>query len=290
MEQNGVKKWSVFVQVAKLVAYFLLYQFAFMAAGHVLAYLAYDLCVEPVAYEVFSEQPTGQMAGYAASGLAVAMLLSGIAMVAHLLVFKYVHIRRGFLREVKGKVLLLSILIIMCMMFVFNIVAVWLGLENNLQGEIDMMMNSVSGVLSIAVMAPLLEELLFRGAIQGLLMRYFKNPWVGIIVAALVFGVIHANPVQIFYAACLGVGFGWMYYRTGSLLPAIAGHILNNSMAVIVALLWGSEEPDVPAGITGEVVTVLFFSIVALFLVRLMEKRLPPVPSPWHEVSESVWD
>ena len=278
----------MFLQVAKLVAYFLLYQFVFMAVGQAVAYFAYDLCVEPVAYEVFREQTNASMTGYVARGISVAMLLSGIAMVAHLLVFKYVHIRRGFLREVKGKVLLLSILIIMCMMFVFNIVAVWLGLENNLQGEIDMMMNSVSGVLSIAVMAPLLEELLFRGAIQGLLMRYFKNPWVGIIVAALVFGVIHANPVQIFYAACLGVGFGWMYYRTGSLLPAIVGHILNNSMAVASALLWGSEEPDVTAGITGEVVTVLFFSIVALLLIRLMEKRLPLVPSPWREASEGI--
>ena len=118
MEQSGVKKWSVFVQVAKLVAYFLLYQFVFMAVGQGVAFLAYNLCVEPVAYEVFREQPNASMTEYATSGLSVAMLLSALAMIAHLLVFKYVRIRRGFLHEVKGRVLLLSILFIMCMMFV----------------------------------------------------------------------------------------------------------------------------------------------------------------------------
>jgi membrane protease YdiL (CAAX protease family) len=292
MEQNFVKRGSMFVQVAKLVAYFLIYQFVFMMLGQVGAYFAYSQYVEPVAYEAFREQPTTQMLEYAAGGMSVGMFLSGVAMIAHLLFFKYVRIRRGFFSEVGRGVLFLSIAFIMCMMVVFNIVAVWLGLENNLQSEMELMLGSRVGVASVAFVAPLLEELLFRGAIQGALMRYFKSPWVGIVLAALLFGVIHLNPIQVFYATCLGIVFGWVYYRTGSLLPAILGHIINNSLAVISMVVLGeSNELEMvtgETGVTGEAFMVVSFALVALLLGLLINSRQPSAPSPWHEVSEAI--
>ena len=284
MNTFSARRSELFIRVAKLLAYFILYQFVFVTLGSVLAYLCYFVSVEPVGYSVFTGLPAAATVSYRAGGAGVGMLLSGVAMIAHLLFFKYVHIRRGFLREVKCSVLFLSIAFIMCAMVVFNIVAVWLGLENNMQQEMELVLKSSAGLLSVAVVAPALEELLFRGAIQGLLMRFFKNPWVGIFVAAFLFGIIHLNPVQVFYATCLGMVFGWVYYRTGSLLPAIVGHIINNSLALCSMIIWGeSNEFEEAAGVVGEVSMVVFFSLLAMLVAWGINARQPAVPKPWHE-------
>ena len=63
--------------------------------------------------------------------------------------------------------------------------------------------------------------------------------WVAIIASALIFGVVHGNPAQIPFAFLLGVMFGWLYYRTRSLLPGIIGHVLNNSIAAVNMILYG---------------------------------------------------
>ena len=185
--------------------------------------------------------------------------------------------------------LVLSTLFIGCMMIVFNIIAVWLGLENNFQREIEQMLDSGTGIISIAIIGPVLEELLFRGAIQGTLLHFFNKPWVAIVVASLLFGAIHGNPVQIFYATCMGIGFGWIYYRTGSLLPAIVGHIVNNSLAVISNHLYGpTATEEIVNNTTADITTVIVAAIFAALLAYVINKTLPAVPKPWHEASEMI--
>ena len=48
------------------------------------------------------------------------------------------------------------------------------------------------------------------------------------------------NPAQIPFAFLLGMMFGWLYYRTGSMLPGIVGHVLNNSVAAANMILYGN--------------------------------------------------
>ena len=282
-----IKRIYLFATVAKLIAYFLIYQFIFTIAGQYIAYLLYKTAVEPVTYNEFVLQATAQATQYKANGMATGMLLSSLIMIAHLLIFKYVRINKGFLHEVKRNVLIFSTLFIGSMMVLFNIVAVWLGLGDYNADIIESMLTSGAGIISMAIIAPILEELLFRGAIQGFLLHIFKNPWVGIIIASLLFGVIHGNPIQIFYATCLGIGFGWIYYRTGSLLPAIVGHIFNNSLAVASNLLYGPDSTEqiinnTSADITLAIVAAIFTAILAYIINKIQ----PAVPKPWHEASE----
>lgn len=284
ISMNGL---LVFATVVKLLALFLVYQFLFLMAGRIGGFLCYNIFVESVAYSVFEKAVAPPMSSYAVTGTAVGMLLSSLVMIAHLIFFKYVRIRKGFFREVKCSVLLLSVLFIFSMMVVFNIAAEWLGLENLTQHDVELLLKSTPGVLSIAFAAPLLEELLFRGAIQGMFMRIFNRPWVAIVLSAAIFGIIHFNPIQVFYATCLGVGFGWVYYRTGSLLPAVVGHVMNNFLAVVSGLIWGMDgELEVPADTGGEIVCVIFFATAALFIARIMDHWLPSVPSPWREAGD----
>lgn len=93
------------------------------------------------------------------------------------------------------------------------------------------MSGSVMGILSLAVLGPILEELLFRGAVTKELLKRYK-PGTAIVLSGLLFGLFHINPAQVVGAILIGFFFAWLYYRTRSLVPGIVLHILNNGMTV----------------------------------------------------------
>ena len=286
---NRVSSGYVLAGVVKLIAYFLLYQFVFVYLGVFCAFFAYRECVAPISYGEFTTLASPETLHYNTMGTAIGMFLSSLAMILHLLLFKYVKISRGFFSEVGQGVLLFSLLFIGCMMVVFNIIASWLGLENNLEDTFEQLFGNGFGVLSMALLAPVLEELLFRGAIQGALMRVFSNPWVGIVVASLLFGIIHLNPVQVFYATCLGVGFGWVYYRTGSLLPVILGHIINNSLAVLGRLLFGAGmDAQATESAQGDITLLVVATVLMMVFGCAINRSQPAVPVPWRGVNDDA--
>ncbi len=80
-------------------------------------------------------------------------------------------------------------------------------------------------LLSIA--APILEEGLFRGIVlRGLLERH--DPWKAIVMSAFLFAAAHANVWQLPASLVTGVFFGWLYFRTRSLLLCILLHAAHN--------------------------------------------------------------
>jgi membrane protease YdiL (CAAX protease family) len=82
------------------------------------------------------------------------------------------------------------------------------------------------------LLAPLLEEILFRGILlRGLLRNY--SPAVAIGQSALLFGIFHLNPAQSLFALLFGVLLGWLYYRTQSLAICITLHALNNLLSFV---------------------------------------------------------
>jgi len=99
------------------------------------------------------------------------------------------------------------------------------------------------GIITISLIGPILEELLFRGAIQGHMQKIYKNPYNAILLSALVFGVIHGNPAQVPFAFLMGLVLGFLYYRTESLIPCIIVHVLNNSLSTLLS----ANYPEVKA-------------------------------------------
>lgn len=59
-------------------------------------------------------------------------------------------------------------------------------LPNNMQEAFEMIMRNPLGIIAVVIMAPIVEELLFRGAIQGHLLRKWKHPAGAIVVSSLI--------------------------------------------------------------------------------------------------------
>ena len=107
-------------------------------------------------------------------------------------------------------------------------------LPNLVEGEFDMIMKDRMGYFVVGLLAPLAEEMVFRGAILRSLLRWKSNPWVGIVISAILFAVIHMNPAQMPHAFLIGLLLGWMYWRTDSIVPGVVYHWVNNTVAYIL--------------------------------------------------------
>ncbi|TAJ25365.1 MAG: CPBP family intramembrane metalloprotease [Reyranella sp.] len=98
----------------------------------------------------------------------------------------------------------------------------------------------VPTLLVLAILAPLVEELVFRGLLYG----WVAGRWGGLaafLVSSVAFAAAHAEPAHIFLVAPLGLWFGWLRWRTGSLVPSIAAHMINNGIAVAGAAFLGGS-------------------------------------------------
>ena len=119
----------------------------------------------------------------------------------------------------------------------------------------------------VCVAAPIAEELFFRGFCFTALRR-----WIGVaggaIATGLIFGLIHVGSADVVFLVPLGV-FGLLlcllYHRTGSLLPCMVLHALNNSLALGVSQHW--EAPQVIAVMIGATAAVL--ALVLPFSARM---------------------
>lgn len=234
------------------------------------------------------------MSGVFVWSLAMGLMLSTVAMLLFLHFTGLFKLRWSLFKSISFRPLLFSTLLVFTSMFALNIFVQWFNLNDNLADQFNGLVHNVVGAFTISVLAPLLEEAMFRGAMQGYMMRRF-NPWVGIVVAALVFGLFHMNPVQIMYATLLGIVFGWIYYRTRSLMSVIVGHVLNNSMATAVMLLFPASEVEQvsatqPASVEFgfEVMTFMGFVALSLLLAVKLHRMLPPVSRPWSDVCDKI--
>jgi uncharacterized protein len=94
-------------------------------------------------------------------------------------------------------------------------------------------LNILAMFLAIAVAAPLVEELLFRGLLQTALAKYVPV-WAAIIVSSLLFALVHGQPYAIPALMSLSIAFGYLYHRTGSLRTNIILHMANNIFALLI--------------------------------------------------------
>lgn len=97
--------------------------------------------------------------------------------------------------------------------------------------------------LMIGLTPAFCEELLFRGYIQQRLTLAFRPKW-GIFVASFLFAAFHIDPVHAIAVFPLGLFLGWITWRSGSLIPAMIGHFVNNFVSVIGIVVTPEDQQD----------------------------------------------
>ena len=92
----------------------------------------------------------------------------------------------------------------------------------------------ISNIMVFAVLAGICEEFLFQGALQPLMMKWTKNPHVGILLTAFIFSVLHFQFYGFIPRFMLGVYLGYLFYWSRSLWLPILAHILHNALSILI--------------------------------------------------------
>lgn len=94
-------------------------------------------------------------------------------------------------------------------------------------------------LMKVVILAPIIEEVLFRGIIMHGLMKNYRS-WYAVLLSGVLFSVFHLNPWQMTYTFFLGLLLGWIMVRTKSLPLAILVHAINN-LIVLLSITYNEQ-------------------------------------------------
>jgi len=104
----------------------------------------------------------------------------------------------------------------------------WLLPMPKFLGEIFLdLLRGKQAFFPIVIVAPFMEELLFRGLILGGFLTHYTVKK-AIIASAVIFALFHLIPYQFFSGFFVGIFLGWLFFKTNSLIPCIFAHALFN--------------------------------------------------------------
>lgn len=216
------------------------------------------------------------------STMAVALVLANVLSICLALLFKPAWLSAS---AEKNRFTLLALLMALPVIVLVNLLLEILPELPSIidETQLNQIIDNPLGVLAIVVLAPVAEELLFRaGVLGGLLKRDAKrsvtegqsHPWLAVIWSALFFSIAHMNPAQMPVAFILGILLGWAYWRTGSLLAPCLIHMLNNGLAVGLALAYDSPDVKLSQVLGGEVGVAVVFGVAVLWLGVCLHKAV----------------
>lgn len=175
-------------------------------------------------------------------------MISGLLTLAVVLLFYLIRRKRFsealMLRRVPAPTLLTGAALAPGLYFVISVVLAMLPeswLESYMEASEGIGSGTWAGVVAVALVAPVVEELIFRGLVMNRLSRVMPG-WLAVVLSAAVFGVCHGHPVWFAYAFVLGAVFGFIDLRAGSIWPSILGHVAFNAISQILSVIPETEE------------------------------------------------
>jgi membrane protease YdiL (CAAX protease family) len=105
------------------------------------------------------------------------------------------------------------------------------------------------------------------------------QPWLAILLSAIIFGAIHMSPMTFLGVTIGGVIYGWLFWRTRSILPCIIAHIVNNTSAFAYGVIQESftdpyKEEYTPSA-TIDVVIITIAIPTLFFALQWINKMMP---------------
>lgn len=159
----------------------------------------------------------------------------------------------------------------------------------------DQVLNAVQGSTALgpavawiimAMLPALAEEFLFRGVLFGAFRRY--GFCAALLVSSAAFALVHDSVPQICYTLLMGVVWGWVRERTGSVWPSMLGHMAFNSVALLAAFQPGGAGSGGTAGTSPDLVLLALLSgamaVGGVLLLKAMASY-----SPDKAETEPVW-
>lgn len=142
------------------------------------------------------------------------------------------------------------------------------------------------GLLVIAVVPAVAEELVFRGVIQQNLVRWFGSQHAGVWAAAAIFSAIHFQFFGFVPRFVLGLGLGYLYAWSGNILVSMAAHFTQNAFQLVLLYLvqrgafgWSTAfDPDSTEALPWP--TVLVSAVLAAALLWRLRQRLAAPGAP----------
>lgn len=168
----------------------------------------------------------------------------------------------------------------MCFTFILNILLALMnvnlsifGYTNEMPdyGEVNGIVGNIIYFVAITIVPAIIEEFLFRGVILGTL-RKTHGDVIAIIVSSVLFGFIHGNFLQTPITALSGMIMGYLTIRTGSIIPAMILHFVNNSLAVTSEWLTKAIDNDVLYSIVDTGIILAFIVVGLLCAISLIKK------------------
>lgn len=125
---------------------------------------------------------------------------------------------------------------------------------------------AVPMIIATFVIAPIGEELFFRGVILGYAKRYMP-PAVAILFQGVLFGLYHGNIVQGIYACILGCLLGYVAYKSESLIPGMILHFSINLSVLFIPSVWFEDT------VRCSIITAVALVLTVLFVWLAMRER-----------------
>lgn len=215
----------------------------FWAVGFVLIFLAIQIMADTatlIALSLIQGKSLGQLD---ASGTIIALVLFNIVSIALFTLARWSPVSRDYILSRPWSVLVWSAVAalgaVLPSLLIQEQMPEWPEFIQEYIEEAEataaMLMNTRGGYAVVCLLAPIAEELVFRGAALRILLQWKpQHRWLMIVLSALIFALSHLNPAQFLHPFLIGLLIGWMYERTGSVLPGIVYHWANNTAAYLL--------------------------------------------------------
>lgn len=231
--------------------------------------------IEELTFEAITEVLADKMIQITVIGL----LMSQIVLFFILWGMKYFK-PKEIVKKVPIAILFIAIPLIFSALLTLDIINSSINLPNILEEQFQDMSSTFMGFLTIAICGPIIEEIVFRRIIIDECMNRLGKKWVAIFISAFMFGIIHLNPAQVLFAFMAGTLFGWLYCTTGSILPGVIGHIINNTVAYLdlkygfIEKFFGSETASFSDGrvLVTFIISTLITAALIFLTARIYEK------------------
>ncbi len=215
----------------------------FWAVGYVIIFLAIQVMAQYITLFVASLVNGAPLRELNASWTIVSLVLFSISAIALFTLARWSPVSRSYVLSRPWVVLAWSVVVaigaLVPSLFLQGYLPEWpeaiQKYINEMEALAAQLMSTTGGYAVVCLLAPVAEELVFRGAALRTLLEWKpQRRWLMIVLSAMLFAVAHLNPAQLLHPFVIGLLLGWMYERTRSVLPGIIYHWANNTAAYLL--------------------------------------------------------